>query len=818
VSVVFLAPGLMPGKTLSNSDVLWFSPPFVAEKPAELQTPSNPELGDATTQLQLFLHHTERNLPHVPLWAPYIAGGRPFHANSQSAVFGPYSWPAYVLPFWTALGWIGVLKLWVAAFGTYLLGRALGMRFGGALVAGLVFALSLKMVTWISYPHMSVWTFIPWLLLLTEHLVRRRTLLAGAGLAAVVALVLLSGHPESSFHALLATGLFLLLRLWQARREDLSAAQPAWRTLLAFGGAALAGAALAAISLIPFLELLLHSADLRDRSGESIDVALDLKEGIGIFLPDWWGRPTQTPIRLFVIERALYIGALPLMLVAAALVLRPRAERIAIAVFGLVVLAVVLGIPPFLQVVTRLPIFSSGHNTRLVILAVFAAALLAGWGFDDLTEGRRAPRHKRRILLGVAAALVAVPLLLVAALEPPALDGLREGFRIAWLFADPPGEFRYQIGEDAIRMSAIVLWVTLAGGGLVLVALRLRGRLKAAHFAVLAVLLVLVDLFRAGMGFNPAIDQEHAEVRATGAVRYLQRQGADRFTGTMEIPQNVLPFEFGLYEARGYDLPILQRYDRLWRRDVAPESRSVAAGIADVALELRNVTPRSLRVLRRLGITHVLRAKSVLAAPPERGLVPYPPLDTPGLELAYDGPDARVYRVNGALPRAFVVGAQRVVEDDEAARKAFVDPAVDLRRVGITEERLPGLPVAGQGAARAGSALITRYEPEHVVVRARSRGPGLLVLGDNWFPGWKAEVDGREAPVERVDYLLRGVPLGPGSHRVELRYEPASWRIGWITSAVSLAALLLVVLVAWRRRRRDAAAEPETVAAVAGIG
>jgi hypothetical protein len=165
-----------------------------------------------------------------------------------------------------------------------------------------------------------------------------------------------------------------------------------------------------------------------------------------------------------------------------------------------------------------------------------------------------------------------------------------------------------------------------------------------------------------------------------------------------------------------------------------------------------------------------------------------------------------------------VVGAQRVVEDDEAARKAFVDPAVDLRRVGITEERLPGLPVAGQGAARAGSALITRYEPEHVVVRARSRGPGLLVLGDNWFPGWKAEVDGREAPVERVDYLLRGVPLGPGSHRVELRYEPASWRIGWITSAVSLAALLLVVLVAWRRRRRDAAAEPETVAAVAGIG
>ena len=252
------------------------------------------------TQLQLFLHHTARELPHIPLWDPWIMGGRPSQANAQSAVFGPYSLPAYVLPFWTALGWIGVLKLWVAAFGTYLLGRALGMRFGGALLAGIVFALNLKMVTWLSYPHMSVWTFIPWLCLLTDRLVRRPRLLTGAGLAAVVALQFLSGHAESSFHALLATVAFLVLRLWQPRRA-------------AAGGRA-AGLAVA-VRLrrgnrrrrrarrgqpVPFAELLLHSADFHDRGGAVGRHPLELKEGIGIFLPDWWGRPTQTPIRLFV--------------------------------------------------------------------------------------------------------------------------------------------------------------------------------------------------------------------------------------------------------------------------------------------------------------------------------------------------------------------------------------------------------------------------------------------------------------------------------------------------------------------------------------
>ena len=133
--------------------MLWFEPPWVGVKPAELERPSNPELGDWPRYLQPFLRETAREMPDVPLWNPHIVGGRPFQANAQSAVFGPYTLPAYVLPFWTALGWIAVLKLWVAAFGTFLLARALGMRFGGALLAGLVFALNLKLVTWLTYPH-----------------------------------------------------------------------------------------------------------------------------------------------------------------------------------------------------------------------------------------------------------------------------------------------------------------------------------------------------------------------------------------------------------------------------------------------------------------------------------------------------------------------------------------------------------------------------------------------------------------------------------------------------------------------------------------
>ena len=805
LTILFLGPGLLPGKTLSSSDTLWFEPPWVASKPPELTVPTNPDFADAPEQMQLFLHEAARVMPDIPLWNPYIVGGRPFHANDQSALFGPYTWPAYVLPFWTALSWIAVLKLWVAAFGTFLLARSLGMRFGGALLAGIVFALNLKLVTWLIYPSMGVWTWYPWLLLCADRVVKRPDLLSGAVLAVVVALQFLTGHPESNFHGLLLMTCFFVLRLWQARRAGSPAARRLARPVLTLAGGVAGGTAVAAVSLIPFAELLFLSADFVDRRGESIDNAIPFGDAIGIFFPDYWGRPTQTPLRPILLERAMYVGALPLMLAAAALVIRPNAERVAIAAFGAVSLAVTLGVAPFVQIVTRLPVFNSGHNTRLIVFSLLAVALLAGWGLDELSGARRAPRLRRRLVVLLAGGLVLVPLLIVAIRSPDAFRALGGGFEIAWLFADPPGQFLDPQGQGVIRASSLIVWLTVAGAGLALILLRWQRRLPAMAFVALALLLVCVDLFRAGMGHNPAIDQEHASVPRTGAIRYLEGQRPARFVSTREIPQNVIPLEFRLYEARGYDIPIVRRFDRLWRREIVPGAPSVAAAFIDIPLELRDVTPRALRTLRLLGVTHLLGPKTVRpASPPFDRLVPSPPLRQAGLRLVYDGADARVYRLDAALPRAWVVGTQRVVDTEAAALDAIARPGFDAPRVAVTEERLPGLPDEGEPASRplGASARITRYEPERVVVRAQTPRTGLLVLGDNHYPGWRAEVDGRDVPIERVDYLFRGVRLGPGAHTVEFTYQPLSFKIGWIVSSISLAGLALALIVGLRRRHR----------------
>src|SRR6188472_1409781 len=130
LSIALYSPALLPGHTLSPSDYLWSAAPWDAERPADVPfLGSNYELVDAATQSQQWIEYSRHHLLDPPLWNPYVGGGRPFFANAQSAVLSPFVLPAYVLPFWWSLGIVCLLKVFVAAFGTYLLGRALGMRF-----------------------------------------------------------------------------------------------------------------------------------------------------------------------------------------------------------------------------------------------------------------------------------------------------------------------------------------------------------------------------------------------------------------------------------------------------------------------------------------------------------------------------------------------------------------------------------------------------------------------------------------------------------------------------------------------------------------
>lgn len=795
LSALLFAPGLLPHHTTSGSGFLWSSTPWSASRPAGVPPGGpNSDLTDAFNVFQPFLQHTRATLPHVPLWDPNIMGGRPFLADAQSAVFSPFSLPAYVLPFWWSLSLIAFLKVFVAAFGAFLLARALGLRYAGALLTGLVFAFSLWFVIWVAWPLTSVWSLLPWLLLMTDRLVRRPGPLSAAGLAAVAGAQFLSGHPESSFYAVVAAVAFFALRLVQTRREG-SPQRPA-RTLACFAGGIAVGGALGAVAIIPFVELLANSADL-GRGGVGPNEGFDRKYAFGLLLYDYWGRPTQTQLVGLEFTRALYVGALPLMLAMAALVHRRNLIRVAFAGTAAFTLLVILRVPPVFQALTALPAFHVLHNSRLAILLVLSLALLAGWGLDDLMGARLTRRQATTVVL-LGAVLVIGPAIGVLTGHRASLRTAGRAFEVAWEFAHPPPRVSAE-AASIVRLSALVLWSSFALVAMGLLVARLRGRVPAGAFAGLALVLVAGDLFRAGMGQNPAASSVRATQPVTGAILYLQSHRPNRFvgppgkSGPPPIPPDVA-LRYGLYDARGYDFPVIDRYDRVWRRYVT------GPDFFPTGPYLAKVNDRSLPILDLFGVRDIIQRR--------RQLAPF----GPRVRLAYDGPDAQIYDNGRALPRAFLPAAQTVVANDDAALEQIGRRDFDGVRNVISDHPLPELPLAsGSGGTSGGTARIAKYEPERVVIDVRALRRAELVLSDLSYPGWQATVDGQRRRVDRVDYLFRGVPVDGGHHTVEFRYRPGSWTAGRVITLLGVLALLGALgvglrttrLRAWNRPVRD---------------
>ncbi|MBT7198040.1 MAG: YfhO family protein, partial [Nitrospina sp.] len=70
---------------------------------------------------------------------------------------------------------------------------------------------------------------------------------------------------------------------------------------------------------------------------------------------------------------------------------------------------------------------------------------------------------------------------------------------------------------------------------------------------------------------------------------------------------------------------------------------------------------------------------------------------------------------------------------------------------------------------------------------------GFLVLLDNWFPGWKVEVDGKSQRIYQANLFYRGVKLGPGNHKIEFSYEPVGLKRGIVISSGAFILLLILL-------------------------
>jgi uncharacterized membrane protein YfhO len=130
-----------------------------------------------------------------------------------------------------------------------------------------------------------------------------------------------------------------------------------------------------------------------------------------------------------------------------------------------------------------------------------------------------------------------------------------------------------------------------------------------------------------------------------------------------------------------------------------------------------------------------------------------------------------------------------------------------LRHEAVADKKFSD--VLGESTIQDSVSIVTieNYEPNQLTYKVRSGQGGVVVFSEIYYPGWTATIDGEEAELGRVNYVLRALKVAPGEHEVVLSFFPKSVNRTETIAYISLAILLLlipaVVFLEYRRRKQQ---------------
>lgn len=400
-------------------------------------------------------------------------------------------------------------------------------------------------------------------------------------------------------------------------------------------------------------------------------------------------------------------------------------------------------------------------------------------------------------LAGLALAIVA---LLFCRTRYAAVLGILLLFGLLWMLGDKTPLWRvvYPLLPERVRIGIHPEYCycifTLALAGLAALGLERLRLPQSARYAVGVV--IAMDLFLAGSGRPMNLADLKAEPGVT----------ADAFDGSRDQ----------LRELRKY----ADQNDPPWRIDTVDSSHmwAVAAPITGVPsasgvspLALENIIQLRLflhdgyrwgwyyplekiasPVLDLMNVKYVISSEK--AAPRLRLLPKYRDVEKI--------PAGELFENTTALPRFFLVHDVRPVGSLAAARRLIDRGEIDFRKTALTDQ--PVTLAAFGGMDLADQVRVLRYEPDALELSIQSAGRAFLVASENYYPGWRVWLDGKEGRIYLTDISFRGVAVPAGTHKLRMEFHPIVFPV---SLAISLITAIGLALLATRRtvaqRRSD---------------
>jgi uncharacterized membrane protein YfhO len=158
-----------------------------------------------------------------------------------------------------------------------------------------------------------------------------------------------------------------------------------------------------------------------------------------------------------------------------------------------------------------------------------------------------------------------------------------------------------------------------------------------------------------------------------------------------------------------------------------------------------------------------------------------------------------LYENKAAMPRAFFSNNAIAVNTAAESLALMRDPDFNPERQTVVEG--PGAPQ--REFAGRGSTAIVEDKRNRVVIETANDRDGLLVLSDNFYPGWRATIDGAPTSILKANHTMRAVAVPAGRHVVSFAFMPAAFFNSMYASLAGAVLVLAILIGSARKRRRE---------------
>jgi len=730
-------------------------------------------------------------------WNPYINSGHSNDGGMASMQFlYLYRLIFGLIPAPASVAWFMVLHLFLGGVGCYYYCRLVGSSRWGALFGGLVFALCTENVSLINAGHvMKIATIAhaPWVLYFLEKGFRSGRWLHYLAAGMVLAFQFFNTHWQIAFYTCLAVAAYLLVRLLAggtAREKTHSLLLTVVMTLFFLCAVAISLAPLASWSRDTNRGA--HSGANQGKGGlarhEAMMWSLPPEETAALVIPGLFGlsrqeagdRPAAGQVyywgRMVFTQTASYFGLLPWLLLPLPLLL--QRDRITAAALCAVVGGLLFSMgnyTPFYHLLYEyLPGIDRFRVPKMMLfVTAFGLAVLTARGIDLLRDERRwrSPQIKPWL-----AWVLAFPLLLTLLLLIEQLFGAVIRDWISDLLARPT---RYESDAGlAMRRWANLeqetgIALALASLHALLLLALVRRRLAIGIGTVVLLALLVGDLWRVNRQFLVLTDPpKQLGQPASPAMQWLHEQ-VHRTLPVGEVPP-CRTLLLGTTDPMRYaaaKLPVLFTANAVQKRRWQE--------YLDL-FSFRSALPDMMNVRWLVyGQQAYQRDQNYFG---------------PHYQQVFSGGSEVVLENRQVLPKAWLVSRVEVIADSEQRLKRLQEASFDPARMAVVESH-PLVPLVA--SEQPGNVALQRNQAELITLAAETGSNSLLVLGEKYYDGWQATLNGRSTSIVPVNHILRGVYLPPGKHSIEFRFDPLPFKIGkWLT-LISFALFSLLLVREW---------------------